>query len=162
MPEVYSIPLRCLYSRNVRNLLMAGRNISASHVALSSTRVMATCSVLGQAAGTAAALCARHGLLPASSAKTAPGCASCSRPSSAMTRRSRASTTRTRSTSPAPPRSPPPTPTTFPVPPMSPTVSSATSAASGPIAGAPPHRGRRLARGRLGSAPAPPARPDHV
>lgn len=64
MPEVYNIPLRCLYSRNVRNLFMAGRNISASHVAFSSTRVMATCSVLGQAAGTAAALCARHGLLP--------------------------------------------------------------------------------------------------
>jgi hypothetical protein len=64
MDEVYSIPLRCLYSRNVRNLFMAGRNISASHVAFSSTRVMATCSVLGQAAGTAAALCARHGLLP--------------------------------------------------------------------------------------------------
>jgi len=43
---------------------MAGRNISASHTAFSSTRVMATCSVVGQAAGTAAALCARHGLLP--------------------------------------------------------------------------------------------------
>lgn len=64
MPEVYSIPFRCLYSRNIRNLLMAGRNISASHVAFSSTRVMATCSVLGQAAGTAAALCSRQGLLP--------------------------------------------------------------------------------------------------
>jgi hypothetical protein len=44
---------------------MAGRNISASHVAFASTRVMATCAVVGQAAGTAAALCARHGLLPA-------------------------------------------------------------------------------------------------
>lgn len=64
MPEVYNIPFRCLYSRNVRNLLMAGRNISASHAAFSSTRVMATCSVVGQAAGTAAALCARHSLLP--------------------------------------------------------------------------------------------------
>ena len=63
-PEVYEIPLRSLYSRNIANLLMAGRNISASHVALTSTRVMATCSVLGQAAGTAAALCVRHGLLP--------------------------------------------------------------------------------------------------
>lgn len=62
--EVYNIPLRCLYSRNIRNLLMAGRNISASHVAFSSTRVMATTSCLGQAAGTAAALGARHGLLP--------------------------------------------------------------------------------------------------
>jgi hypothetical protein len=63
-PDVYNIPLRCLYSRNVRNLWMAGRNISASHVAFSSTRVMATCAVMGQAAGTAAALCARHGLNP--------------------------------------------------------------------------------------------------
>jgi hypothetical protein len=64
MPEVYSIPFRSLYSRNVSNLLMAGRNISASHVAFTSTRVMATCGVLGQAIGTAAALCARHGLTP--------------------------------------------------------------------------------------------------
>jgi hypothetical protein len=64
VPDVYNIPLRCLYSRNVRNLWMAGRNISASHVAFSSTRVMATCAVLGQAAGTAAALCVRHGLNP--------------------------------------------------------------------------------------------------
>ena len=62
---LYSIPLRCLYSRNVENLFMAGRNISASHVAFASTRVMATCAVLGQAAGTAAALCVQHGLLPA-------------------------------------------------------------------------------------------------
>jgi hypothetical protein len=43
---------------------MAGRNISASHVAFTSTRVMGTCSVMGQAAGTAAALCARHRLSP--------------------------------------------------------------------------------------------------
>ncbi len=64
LPEVYSIPLRCLYSRNIENLFMAGRNISASHVAFSSTRVMATCAAMGQAVGTAAALCARHGLHP--------------------------------------------------------------------------------------------------
>jgi FAD dependent oxidoreductase len=63
-PEVYSIPLRALYSKNVENLLMAGRNISASHVAFTSTRVMATCGVIGQAVGTAAALCVRHGLTP--------------------------------------------------------------------------------------------------
>jgi hypothetical protein len=43
---------------------MAGRNISASHVAFTSTRVMGTCAVIGQAVGTAAALCARHGLTP--------------------------------------------------------------------------------------------------
>lgn len=61
---LYSIPLRCLYSRNVENLLMAGRNMSATHVAFASTRVMATCAVMGQAAGTAAALCLREGLSP--------------------------------------------------------------------------------------------------
>ena len=63
-PEVYNIPLRSLYSRNVSNLMMAGRNISASHVAFTSTRVMGTCSVIGQAVGTAAALCIRQGLTP--------------------------------------------------------------------------------------------------
>lgn len=61
---VYFIPFRCLYSSNVENLLMAGRNISASHVAFGSTRVMATCAVVGEAAGTAAALCVRDGLTP--------------------------------------------------------------------------------------------------
>src|ERR1017187_903139 len=40
-PEVYDIPLRSLYSRNIANLLMAGRNISASYVAFRSARVMA-------------------------------------------------------------------------------------------------------------------------
>jgi hypothetical protein len=63
--DVYTIPFRSLYSVNVANLLMAGRNISTSHVAFGSTRVMATCAVEGQAIGTAAALCAREGLLPA-------------------------------------------------------------------------------------------------
>ncbi|MCS7024915.1 MAG: FAD-dependent oxidoreductase [Bryobacteraceae bacterium] len=62
--EVYTIPLRCLYSRNIANLMMAGRNISASHVAFTSTRVMGTCAVEGQAIGTAAALCVKHGWLP--------------------------------------------------------------------------------------------------
>ena len=55
IPYLYSIPLRCLYSRNVANLFFAGRNISATHVAFASTRVMATCAVVGQAVGTAAA-----------------------------------------------------------------------------------------------------------
>lgn len=63
-PEVYNIPLRSMYSRKVGNLMMAGRNISASHVAFTSTRVMATCAVIGQAVGTAAALGVRHGLSP--------------------------------------------------------------------------------------------------
>ncbi len=63
-PEVYDIPLRSLYSRNIRNLFMAGRNISASYVAFTSARVMATCAVEGQAIGTAAAQCVERGLLP--------------------------------------------------------------------------------------------------
>jgi FAD dependent oxidoreductase len=63
-PDVYNIPLRSIYSKNVSNLLLAGRNISASHVAFTSTRVMGTCASIGQAAGTAAALCKRHNLLP--------------------------------------------------------------------------------------------------
>ncbi len=62
--EVYNVPLRSLYSANVENLFMAGRNISTSHVAFTSTRVMATCSVFGQAVGTAAAFCAAQELLP--------------------------------------------------------------------------------------------------
>lgn len=51
----HNIPLRSLYSRNVSNILFAGRNISASHYALSSTRVMLTCAQLGEAVGMAAA-----------------------------------------------------------------------------------------------------------
>jgi hypothetical protein len=60
----YSIPLRCLYSKNIENLFMAGRNISVTHVALGTTRVMLTCAVIGQAAGTAAALCVKKGITP--------------------------------------------------------------------------------------------------
>jgi hypothetical protein len=56
IPYLYSLPLRCLYSRNVANLFFAGRNCSATHVAFASTRVMATCAMMGQAVGTAAAL----------------------------------------------------------------------------------------------------------
>ncbi len=61
---LYNIPFRSLYSRNIVNLLFAGRNISATHVAYASTRVMGTCSVMGQAVGTAAALCVRHNCTP--------------------------------------------------------------------------------------------------
>ena len=64
LEQPYSIPLRSLYSRNIRNLFFAGRNHSATHMAFSSTRVMATCSVMGQAAGTAAALCALRNWTP--------------------------------------------------------------------------------------------------
>lgn len=64
VPSCYDIPYRCLYSRNVNNLFMAGRNISATHIALSSTRITATCGVMGQAVGTAAWLCKKYGFTP--------------------------------------------------------------------------------------------------
>ncbi|HMR19463.1 MAG TPA: FAD-dependent oxidoreductase, partial [Sphingobacterium sp.] len=60
----YSIPMRSLYSKDFENLYMAGRNISVSHVALSSTRVMATCAALGQAVGTAMAYGIQNRLTP--------------------------------------------------------------------------------------------------
>lgn len=66
---LFNIPFRCLYSKNVSNLMFAGRNISASHVAFGSTRVMATCAVMGQAVGTAGAMCARSGALPLAMAR---------------------------------------------------------------------------------------------
>jgi len=60
----YSIPFRCLYSKNIRNLMMAGRDISVSHIALGSCRVMGTCAVTGQATGTAAVVCKKHNKYP--------------------------------------------------------------------------------------------------
>ncbi len=63
-PLQYGIPYRSLYSKNVENLFMAGRNISTTHAAMSSTRVMATCALLGQAVGTAAAIATKYGLSP--------------------------------------------------------------------------------------------------
>ncbi|WP_276168802.1 FAD-dependent oxidoreductase [Zobellia alginiliquefaciens] len=64
LKEPYSIPFRSLYSNSISNLLFAGRNISVSHVALSSTRVMATCALLGQAIGTAMAYCLNKKITP--------------------------------------------------------------------------------------------------
>lgn len=63
-PSPYAIPYRCLYSKNIDNLMFAGRNISTTHAALSSTRVMATCALLGQALGTAASIAAAHDCSP--------------------------------------------------------------------------------------------------
>jgi hypothetical protein len=63
-PSPYGIPYRSLYSRNIANLFCAGRCHSATHSAMSSTRVMGTTSLMGQAMGTAAALAVRHGLSP--------------------------------------------------------------------------------------------------
>lgn len=62
LTEPYGIPLRSLYSKNIANLMFAGRNISASHIAFASVRVMGTCGIMGQAVGTAAALMAKYGL----------------------------------------------------------------------------------------------------
>ena len=63
-PSPFGIPYRCLYSKNIDNLFFAGRNISVTHAAMSATRVMATCAILGQAVGTAAAIAIRDGLTP--------------------------------------------------------------------------------------------------
>lgn len=63
-PSPYGIPYRCIYSTNIENLFFAGRNISMTHAAMSSARVMATCALLGQAAGTAAAMCVKYGCAP--------------------------------------------------------------------------------------------------
>lgn len=54
-PRPWGLPLRSMISKNIENLVFAGRNISVTHAALSSSRVMATCAVLGQALGTAVA-----------------------------------------------------------------------------------------------------------
>lgn len=61
---VYQIPFRCLYSKNIRNLFLAGRNISVTHIALGSTRLMGTCALLGQAVGTATYICKKYGIYP--------------------------------------------------------------------------------------------------
>lgn len=63
-PAPYCLPYRALYSSHVENLFFAGRNISMTHTAMSSIRVMATCALLGQAIGTAAALAAQNGTTP--------------------------------------------------------------------------------------------------
>ncbi|MGE7774923.1 FAD-dependent oxidoreductase [Chitinophaga sp. NPDC101104] len=62
---IYQIPYRCLYSRNITNLLLGGRIISASHVAYGSTRVMATSAHVTQAAAMAAVICKEQNILPA-------------------------------------------------------------------------------------------------
>ncbi|WP_423735891.1 FAD-dependent oxidoreductase [Chitinophaga caseinilytica] len=62
---IYQIPYRCLYSRNITNLLLGGRIISASHVAYGSTRVMATSAHVTQAAAMAAVICREQNILPA-------------------------------------------------------------------------------------------------
>jgi hypothetical protein len=60
----YTIPYRCLYSRNVSNLFMAGRDISTTHVAFGSTRVMRTCGMMGEVVGMAAFVAKQHQTTP--------------------------------------------------------------------------------------------------
>ena len=62
--QAYAIPFRCLYSRNISNLLAAGKHISVTHVAGSSTKLMGNGAQHGVAAAAAAALCNRYGLTP--------------------------------------------------------------------------------------------------
>ena len=60
----YPIPYRCLYSRNVPNLFMAGRDISVTHVALGTTRLMRTHGMMGEVVGMAASICKKHNCNP--------------------------------------------------------------------------------------------------
>ncbi|MBN1818413.1 MAG: FAD-dependent oxidoreductase [Sedimentisphaerales bacterium] len=60
----YPIPYRCLYSRNIENLFMAGRNISVTHVALGTVRVMRTGGMMGEVVGMAAAMARKHNTTP--------------------------------------------------------------------------------------------------
>ena len=60
----YPVPYRCLYSRNVENLFMAGRNISITHVALGTIRVMRTTGMLGEVVGMAASVAAKNNTTP--------------------------------------------------------------------------------------------------
>ncbi|WP_154859021.1 FAD-dependent oxidoreductase [Cyclobacterium xiamenense] len=62
--QPYTIPYRCLYSRNIDNLYMAGRNISTTHVAFGSTRVMRTCGMMGEAVGYAAFVARKNNASP--------------------------------------------------------------------------------------------------
>ncbi|MDR0713554.1 MAG: FAD-dependent oxidoreductase [Bacteroidales bacterium] len=60
----YAVPYRCLYSRNINNLFMAGRNISVTHVALGTVRVMRTTGMMGEIVGMAASICKKYNTTP--------------------------------------------------------------------------------------------------
>ena len=60
----YPVPYRCYYSRNVPNLFMAGRDISVTHIALGTTRLMRTHGMMGEVVGMAASICRRYGCDP--------------------------------------------------------------------------------------------------
>ncbi|MGK0188444.1 MAG: hypothetical protein ACI9R3_004255 [Verrucomicrobiales bacterium] len=61
---IYYIPFRCFYSKDIPNLMMAGRCFSCSHIGLAGPRVMNTCGQMGIATGYAAALCLKHKTTP--------------------------------------------------------------------------------------------------
>lgn len=62
--DFYPIPYRCFYSKDLDNLFMAGRDISVSHIALGTTRVMRTTAMMGEVAGLAASICCHDGMKP--------------------------------------------------------------------------------------------------
>ena len=63
-PRPFWLPYRALYSRNVANLFMAGRDVSVTHEALGTVRVMRTCGMMGEVVGMAASLCRRFDTTP--------------------------------------------------------------------------------------------------
>ena len=62
--DYYPIPFRCLYNKDIRNMFMAGRDISVSHLALGTVRVMRTCAMEGEVVGMAADICRRNACKP--------------------------------------------------------------------------------------------------
>ena len=62
--DFYPLPYRCFYSKDISNMFMAGRNISVSHIALGSTRVMRTCGLIGEVVGMAASICTKRKVTP--------------------------------------------------------------------------------------------------
>lgn len=68
--DPYAIPYRCLYSADIDNMFMAGRDISVTHIALGSVRVMRTCAMMGEVVGLAASVCTKKKLMPRDIYKT--------------------------------------------------------------------------------------------
>lgn len=64
VPRLYDIPLRVCVSNEVKNLMFAGRNVSATHIAFATTRVMATCALMGEGVGVAAAYSVQNNVQP--------------------------------------------------------------------------------------------------
>jgi hypothetical protein len=62
--DYYALPYRCFYSKDIENMFMAGRNISVTHIALGSVRVMRTCGMMGEVVGMAAVVCNKHNANP--------------------------------------------------------------------------------------------------